>query len=411
MRDNARAPRPKVHKPFPDALAEGYGVVAGPGGINFAGKEMHVPLGESPYARMVRLHEMGHLRFTPPQTPDIMCRKYGVTMDALQCCEDARINTLLETRLGLPMSELGEAEDLSPFRHGLEKALTTGNRMEAIKQGAEVRVAFQSRNPYGIAEILYDLGLGEAVTLAERALKELHSKGKGIPFTRTIKAAKILAEGLADMRALHESPGRLDPEEVEGSSPRPGSVPWGDMTVEQPPRSGRFGAKLSPRNRMSDTGIRLRHVSRLLTDGRCFSHRVRQSGGSLLIDGSGSMHMSPEDVQQILKIAPLAWVAIYGAGMERGTVKVLARDGKAVAPTEMFSPGLCNVIDGPALALLATQSAPRIWICDGRVTGVGDKSGWGNTVECAKICTAANIRRIDTVREAVPYLASLSKVR
>lgn len=407
MRNHPIARRPKVYKPFPDAVAEGYTVVSGPGGVSFTDKQMCVPLTETAFARMVRLHEMGHLKFTPPQSPDATCIEHGITMNALQCCEDARVNTLLEHHTGFPMTELGETEDLTGFRQDLTKMLAQGDRQGAIKFGAETRVALQSRNANALTDILYDLSLGEAITLAERALEKLEYEGEVIPFARTIEAARILSGGLRDLQTIAESPGNLP-------SPGGGStdfVPWGKMTVEQPPLATRFGVKISPRNRMSDSGIRLRHVSRILTDGRCFSHRVRLSGGSLLIDGSGSMEMGPDDVQQILKIAPLAWVAIYGANSHEGTLKILARDGKAVAPDDMDSPGGCNVIDGPALHVLAKQSTPRIWICDGIVTGVGDMMGWGNTVECAAICTAANIRRIETVAESITYLQSLARAR
>jgi hypothetical protein len=242
----------------------------------------------------------------------------------------------------------------------------------------------------------------------------LSPRGHGeIPFANTIKAAKVLDGALGDSEMLSESPADFPAGEVEMLS-YPGAdymVPWGDMTILRPPLHARFGAKVSPRHRATDVGMRLRNVSRVLTDGRIFSHRVKQAGGALLLDGSGSMSMHPSDVREILSIAPMAWVGIYGAGTRRGALKILAEKGKGAHPDQMRSPGGCNVVDGPALEVLAQQSAPRIWICDGHVTGIGDASGVGNVVECARICTRANIKRIDTIEEAIAYLRMLGKPR
>ena len=415
MRDHSPVRRAKVRKPFPDALEGGFTVVNGPGGVDLPGKVMRVPLGESDLDRATRLHEMGHIKFTPKDSPEKVARKHGITVDALQVCEDARVNTLLE-RAGLPMSRLGRSEDLAPWSAEFARVLASGNRAQAIQVAAEARVGFEGRNARGMEEILRDLGLHEAISLARRALSELHPKritrAGGIPFTRTIRAAKVLSDGARQVADIGESPADFSEEMVESALESSVSfVPWGTMEILQPSRHARHGAKVAPRVRSTDVGQRLRHVSRVLTDGRIFSHRVRQDGGSLLIDGSGSMHMSAEQVQTILSIAPLAWVAIYGARTDHGWVKILAKDGKAVAPDAMRSPGGCNVIDGPALALLAKQSAPRIWICDGRVTGVGDRGAIGNVAECARTCTKANVRRIGTVEGAIDYLRSLARRR
>lgn len=409
MRDHARRKKPPIHKPFPDAIEDGFKVVEGSGGVSFDGRIMHVPLGESDMDRFVRLHEMGHLRFTPRQSPEKVCAKHGLDMSSLQVCEDARINTLL-TGKGFPMSELGETDpDLPKFRQTIEEMLAKGKVTEALRFGAECLVALRHRAEKPARQILSEI-LPGAIPYADGALSFLD--GRTPSFQRTVKAAKFLTEAFNNREALTEGPGNLG---SEGESLlRCGIVdklPWGEMTVVTPRRTHRTCRKVSPKFRVSDVGLRLRRVSRVLTDGRCFAHRTKQVGGSLLIDGSGSMSLSPEDVRQILEVAPVAWVAIYGASVKKGAVKILADKGTVVAPEDMTSPGGCNVIDGPALRLLAQQSRPRIWICDGRVTGVGDQCAFQNTVECAKICDDANIRRIETVTEAVTYLRSLSRLK
>jgi hypothetical protein len=57
--------------------------------------------------------------------------------------------------------------------------------------------------------------------------------------------------------------------------------------------------------------------------------------------------------------------------------------------------GRGNVIDGPALRWLASQPGPRIWISDGRVTGVRDRSSLDLVVEAMGICRRNQITRVD----------------
>lgn len=419
MRDNIRHVRPKVHKAFPDAIAPGFAVVSGPGGISFSGKAMHIPLDETPYSRMVRLHEMGHLTYTPKKDPDKQCAKYGIPMDLLQVCEDARINTLMEKAHRLPMRNLGETEDLTPFRDGLKKLVDAGQHETALRQAVEFRVGMQFRNELQAARILRELDLEDALDIANAGLQHLKYKRSksGLGFPKTVKAARAIMDALESRDILRDSPSDLgDTAKMcspGGSTVRGGMAPWGRMEIEVPKSlsTRHHAGRLTPKYRPADDGRRLRNVSRALTDGRIFARKIKQEGGSLLIDGSGSMSMSPEDVAEILKMAPLAWVAIYGAQYDSGKVKILARDGKCVAPADMRSPGACNVIDGPALELLAKQSTPRIWICDGHVTGVGDRMTHGNILEAAKICSAANIKRIGTVESAITYMRTLSRPR
>lgn len=410
MRDNPRTRRALVRKPFPDALASGYKVIPGQGSLGFADKVMAVPFGESPFARFTRLHEMGHLAFTPPIIPAKVAAENGLDPQALQVCEDARVNTLLATQKGLPMTALGETESLDGFRDSITKLVGAGDAETAVKFGAETLVAFRHRNEAGIRDVLETAGLLPAIALADRALLELDPDDDGdIPFDQTIAAARVLTNGLQYGKELGESPGDLSENAKEQLSDSE-MVPWGELRMEYPRLTNNHGAKVSPKYRASDTGPRLRKIGRLFTDQKIFAHRVRQPGGSLLIDGSGSMNLEPEQIQEILKIAPVAWIGLYGARSgDSGAIKVLAKDGKVCRPEDMISPGGCNVIDGPALRVLAKQSAPRIWICDGWVTGIDDIGSLANTVECSRICFAANIKRIPTVAEAIPYLRSLAK--
>ena len=150
------------------------------------------------------------------------------------------------------MSRLGRSEDLAPWSAEFARVLASGNRAQAIQVAAEARVGFEGRNARGMEEILRDLGLHEAISLARRALSELHPKRitrkGGIPFTRTIRAAKVLSDGARQVADIGESPADFSEEMVESALESSVSfVPWGTMEILQPSRHARHGAKVAPR--------------------------------------------------------------------------------------------------------------------------------------------------------------------
>jgi hypothetical protein len=62
-----------------------------------------------------------------------------------------------------------------------------------------------------------------------------------------------------------------------------------------------------------------------------------------------------------------------------------------------------NVVDTEALRWLASQPGPRVWICDGFVTGMMDHEGMNITRECGILATRARVKRFQSIEE---YLAS-----
>ena len=414
-RDHPKRARRALHVPFPEALPEGRGfevvdAPSGTGGVDFPHQRMHVPLGEGPRDRFVRLHEMGHVRWTPTLDPGTQARQHGVSVDALQVCEDARINTNLE-RAGFPMVTLGtDPAELAGFEHELREHLAV-DPISAARRATHAQVAFTGRNPAGIARVLTHLSLGSAIRLAELVVATLLDGPETgpIPFERTIVAARLLDQGLPLVQV--EGSGEDGPGLpcFEGSE-IPGFVPWGPMVVEVPPMYARRVPPRAQQWRPRDTGLRIRQVSRILTDRKIFARKQRAQGGSLLIDCSGSMSISVEQIQRMLDVAPLVWVALYSGYHDSGVLRVVAREGRCVRPELVCAPASSyNVIDGPALQYLARQQPPRIWVCDGYVTGRGDGAGLGNMVEVAATCRAANIRRIPDVTAAIQYLTELAK--
>jgi hypothetical protein len=176
------------------------------------------------------------------------------------------------------------------------------------------------------------------------------------------------------------------------------SVSWGEMTVESLPRerSRRIPA-VARECSFVDHGSVLAAAHRLPVDGKVFMRRRRLRGGTVLVDTSGSMRMGKKELEKIVAAFPLATVAVYGGRGSSGRLSLVAYRGRMVAEkwldTLRFGRG--NVIDGPCLRWLARQPGPRVWISDGHVTGVRDRSSLDLVVEAMAICRRNHIRRFD----------------
>jgi hypothetical protein len=65
-----------------------------------------------------------------------------------------------------------------------------------------------------------------------------------------------------------------------------------------------------------------------------------------------------------------------------------------------------NVVDGPALQWLSQQKAPRVWVSDGDVTGLGDRSAPNLSDDVDMLIATAHIRRVPTLDT---YLEEIEK--
>lgn len=124
-----------------------------------------------------------------------------------------------------------------------------------------------------------------------------------------------------------------------------------------------------------DTGAIPRRMNRYATDSAIFSRTVKRGRAVILIDCSGSMSLSSEDITEVLEAVPDATVALYNGRGSEGYFVIAANERKSISPENlysfMFNPQ--NAVDRPALEWLAKQTAkPKFWVCDGIVTGRSD---------------------------------------
>jgi len=181
-------------------------------------------------------------------------------------------------------------------------------------------------------------------------------------------------------------PGKPSPARVrvDGGKPKPTETDegWGRMRVaDRTLLASRKRKRRDERKhwRQSDHGGSVAQLHRIHTDQKVFRRKKivkrRENVGSLLVDFSGSMSIDPRVLTQIVEESPAATIAIYSGNESTGLLTIVAIDGRQVDDfaSEVYghrrrSRG-GNIVDGPALAWLATQPEPRIWVSDGFVTG------------------------------------------
>lgn len=178
---------------------------------------------------------------------------------------------------------------------------------------------------------------------------------------------------------------------------------WGRMDVVHPPLLAhqqiirRVYARKS-----TDSGTAPYEVSRVLTDQKVFRESRPTIKGSVLIDGSGSMGLTSEEIIKICSEIPGAVIGVYCGSTDWGRLIIAAVNGRIVdfETLQSLRPGGSNVVDGPALEWLMTQPRPRVWVSDGHVTGVGDGTCEEVRKDAERIRVQGHISRIDAIKEA-----------
>ncbi len=380
------------------------------GSTNLTDRELSAPLDDSPFARGVRVHELAHVRFSPPRLRPKIWRIDHMTMLAV---EDARVNELVGRaglgHLMMPLDDpAGGYLDPRDDLRGATLLLVAAHGTGAFDR---LWVAYGATGAAGET----------ARRLAAQAIAMVQADGAPSTFRHTVRAARFLDRMLGTedthpharlcRHVEHEADDDETLMDLLGHPGRPkrrakgGTAAWGELReIQQPPLTIRMTTRSPWRSRATDEGAILRSPHRLPVDGRIFRRRQRVPGGTVLVDGSGSMSLDRDAVIGIVAAAPAAMVARYDGdpGKGFGVIRILARGSHRVPDDVLASPccGIGNVIDGPALRWLAERPAPRVWVSDGNVTGVGDRGHDRLTEESRAICAAAGIVRVANAAEA-----------
>ena len=369
---------------------------------------MYVPSGSSKFAKEVRFHELLHVRYSPPACPEVE----GVTGASLLAAEDCRVN-LLGARIR-DHDALGATPMPDPFALLMSKTEREMARLAAACLGYESTDAWFDHLQDGFRSLAEMSELPDWVrrharvlhrairTVQVNAIDALTDDGgieiEETTFDETINLARWLDENFSDgsPTPVPPMPGTPDPdgdydEEGDGTGGNAADAVWGEMRVEMPPLSVRHKTGASRRTSPSTKGSRIRHLNRMVT-GAIFG-RTRQSAppDAVLIDDSGSMHWNEEKFYELVKQIPAGTIAAYSGEGGTGVLRILAKDGRMVAPELISTPYGGNEVDGPALRWLAQQRGRKVWVSDQGVCSDGGNAA-DLKADCDAIVERAGIR-------------------
>lgn len=194
--------------------------------------------------------------------------------------------------------------------------------------------------------------------------------------------------------------------------PTRGLPTWQPLLVGDVPLVRSVAGALSYRKIPSMYGRSIVRVDRLWNDPqqRVFSRKVRANGGVVLVDCSGSMKLSKEDLEEILRAAPGCLVLGYSASgfTPRPNMFVLAKNGSVAAEMPRFYGANGN--DLPAIQYAVAnrghRSNPVIWVTDGLIY-TRDGMIEAPQRQCAEFALANKVHMEYDPAEAIRYLQKI----
>ena len=388
---------------------------------NFTERILTVPLGERPVDRVVRAHELMHVRVSPSLPRDAQLPS-DVHPRAAECAEEFRVNFLL-TATGFDMALLCDGTEkvgatrlaesgawdeaicflLVVAGTGAERPYFAGLRMHRREWVAPFRAllkratAIMTSMPVSVVASTHRGADGAlegysrtTIALARAITQAMHAKVPETP------------QELQRFRRSLETGGRRAPTGMFAPL-----VVLATGEVGSAPRLRRHR-----RHRPSVTGTSLRYPSRLLGDPlqRAFGAKQRSRGGVILIDQSGSMDLDVADLESLLQRAPDA--LILGYSHRPGDVGATANawvlaDANGVR-TEIPPSNIGNGVDGPALEWAIGHRRPGepvVWVTDGQVTDSHDHPCDILSLTCASLVLRHGVRLVRTLEEVLGALA------
>lgn len=401
-------------------------------GVSFSTnvKKKHLvkaPTGDSDVAETLRRYVLIRSRYDLPE-PKKYAKRWAVDETAIEAgCrilanaryfhtfgKDPSIGTTETTILARVLSEGNPPKPalLSAISHAGTQAFA-----ELLRNVTDRKLAFELLEfENQVLSYIYDYDLAHRLTM-------INSKSK-VQQKRAIKDWSWFIQAIDRMsnEQVNEQQSRKLAKREQANTPHKAYPKdsdlvgdWEQLVVSKPELSINHTGKLGRRVIASDSGREIRYLNRMVSDPdkRVFSRKTRALGGVVVIDASGSMHLSEDDLDRLLKASAGATVVMYSGGLDhpsKPNVWVIARKGRMVRRLPDV-PG-DNAVDGPALVYAASlrerSSQPLIWVSDGYVTG--RNTGHTNRnlqKDIEKITRRHKVIRVNDVQEAEQLMKRL----
>lgn len=412
-------------------------------------REMFVPFDNDEVGRCIRAHEVMHSKISPGTLWEKWIERKWATERSMRVVEEVRVNLLCE-RIGIPVKKfLADGKE----RAAAERIASLGHWDDAVYGFvAMIGTAAEASYLKGIKKHQPEW-VTPLKAISTKVTKEMNRVSmRALSSTETIDESQLTPrgfshteriaawlDGIANLSDEEEAQSEInkskpksapaDPEAIkqsdatllgDGSHHHAPSVgAWGKLNVATAELSKSLPGSLARKRRPSQVGRSPRRIHRLLTDPdrRIFDARTRGKGGIVLIDGSGSMEFSEDDIMQIMTLAPGALVAVYAEDRDGSSgdpnLHIIAKNGKIVREIPRRQSG--NNVDLPALQWAVAQrtsnKTPVIWVSDGCVTGIDGDCYMQLSLQCVNYCKKERIMVADNVQEAFLLLSDLKSGR
>lgn len=396
---------------------------------NIVEREMKVPVSQEETDRVIRAHEMVHAKVSPADDFILWLNRGIASDDALRSVEEVRVNYLVK-KVGFdPMTHLADGSELRAGEElakrgdwagavysavaftcsaGLKDFLTGvrrenrawGESLREIAKKVEKEMMKADRtgtlgsterdNRTGLAPLGFSHTerIAELVDRLANPPKKENEDEQGNENENTNaqndeeknEQGKSKKSNKSKTGKADKAP--LDKDEIKKTNPVAptgrGAVPqWAELKVRRLPLTRHAPGGLGRKRRANDMGRNPRRIQNALADPykRIFDATKKGNGGVVLIDGSGSMSLTTEDIVKIVDSAHGATVAVYSADSANvyDNLLILAEKGKMIQTLPPRNGG--NGVDGPALKWAINQrqhaNAPVVFITDGAVHGLG----------------------------------------
>jgi len=435
---------------------------------------MNAPSNDDELARVIRAHELMHSKISPANEWPKWIERKVATSRSLKAVEELRVNYLCQ-KAGFAMNEfLADGSEMADGeRIGLLKDWPLAVTMTFATASSKANKAFLNgvrRHNRVWGDALLDISK-RAIKEMKKADKhgglastDEDSKSKLAPlgFTHTERLAEWLDRLIdADPKDIEKEYGdkreekkqkkaekdaksssTTDASESEGvhsnkhgdddgdetkgrmsgtpitnitpSSPNDKAINWTELRVKRLPMPKLTKGNIGKKRVASNVGLRPRRMHRIVTDPemRIFDRVTRGRGGVVIIDASGSMNFTHEQIRNIVENAPGALVALYTDRAGSGTnMFIVADKGRMVS--ELPETGFGNGVDFPALVWgvkhRQRHNSPMIWVTDGGVCA--GNSGFSNisAMQCLTYCKKNRIAIVPYIEDAIAQLGNLRK--
>lgn len=463
-------PRKRPLHPFPDAVTQGEGdqwevhrpLFGKLPATDMDNRKMYVPDGDTEEDKGIRLHEMLHVKLTDSPVMKKALKKAKVPM-AYHVAEDIRIGYYAR-EWGFDTVGASPLEDCEKL---LKASIASGRASDVV---TSIMALAYSRTPSQLRDLRRGLSpqptdpiVQSAITNAEHLLdlsrlwfdRDKTCKGFTLKLGKEVEKLCIALDEKQELEHKKEEtredgsdPGRMIEaaerigtkkvlkmvKEIEGEEEQinkdPFKIPkpintYGRKTImltEVPPLVHRIRVRGEAFAKSSaEEGTVPTRMTNFCSSGRVFDRKARLKGGTIVLDGSGSMAITETMVQSLVDAAPAATIAVYWGGHSNfsgypsatrpyhGVLRVLVKNGITVDRKWMRSEGQGNTVDIPALQWALAQKGPRYWISDGQVCGSLEYENEEEIRVCMKLCKTGNIKRFDNIRDAVEHILGQDK--